>query len=135
MSEMISVEVAEKELQEWFEKNYISEEKQEAFQESVKIIKSAIQKGRLILQEDGKLKMNLISPIGSVASPVNELVFNARVNRKMVMPHLNGVKADNNDMRLLAYMAASTGKNKTILMELMPEDQVLADNITVFFVN
>jgi hypothetical protein len=135
MSEMISAEVAEKELQEWLEKNYISEEKQESFQESVKIIKSAIQKGRLILQEDGKLKMNLISPIGSVASPVNELVFNARVNRKMVMPHLNGVKADNNDMRLLAYMAASTGKNKTILMELMPEDQVLADNITVFFVN
>ena len=134
---MVSEEIAEKDLQEWLERNHISEDKIESSigESQLKIIKKAIQKGRLILNEDGKLILKLVTTIGSSSSPIDELIFNARVSRKMVMPYLNGVKSDNADMRLIAYMAASTGKNKMILTELMPEDQAIADAITVFFVS
>ncbi len=131
----VSEEIAEQELSTWFERNNISEEKIEAFADSAKVIKKGICNGHLILNEDGKLTQKLISPIGSKISPINDITFNTRVNRKMVMPHLNGVKTGDSDGRLLAYMTASVGINKMILAELMPEDQVLADNITVFFVN
>jgi hypothetical protein len=133
----VSEEIAEKDLQEWLERNHISEDKIESAvgESQLKIIKKAIQSGRLVLNEDGKLSLSLSSPIGSLSSPITELVFNARVNRKMVMTHLSGVKSDNGDMRLVAYMGASTGINKTILLELMPEDQSIADAITVFFVS
>jgi hypothetical protein len=133
----VSEEIAETELNEWLERNHISEDKIESQigESQLKVIKRAIKNGRLVLDEEAKLHLTLTTPIGSAASPITELIFNARVNRKMVMPHLNGVKADNGDMRLVAYMVASTGKNKAILTELMPEDQVVADAITVFFVS
>jgi hypothetical protein len=131
----LSDEIAEQELHNWLERNNISESKIEAFADSCKVIKDAFKKGFLVLNENGTLTQKLESPIGSQTSPITELVFNARVNRKMVMPHLNGVKNDNGDGRILAYMAAGTGKVKTILAELMPEDQSIADNITLFFMN
>ncbi len=132
---VISEEIAENDLNNWLERNSIPEEKRDSYSDSFNIIKKAIMSGAVIINEDATLTLKLNTPIGANGF-ISELKFNARVNRKMVLPHLSGVKSGDQELRMLAYMAASTGtKTKALLSELMPEDQMIADNITVFFVN
>ncbi len=135
MEEKVSYEVAESDFRSWLQQNHIPEDKIENLESCGKIVIKSIVSGVLILQEDGQLKQKLNKEIGAGTGAVRELIFNARINRKMVSKFLNGVKPDDSDGRLVAYMAASTGVNKAILTELMPEDQRVADNVTVFFVN
>lgn len=136
MENKVSEEIAEKDFTDWLSRNHIPHKRRELYKDHADIIKESIMSGDLVFNDDATFTLKLNSSIGSNTSPIGELKFNARVNRKMAMPHLSGVKADDADGRIIAYMAAATGiRSKLLLQELMPEDQRIADSIVVFFIS
>lgn len=131
--EKIAKEVAIAEVDKWLDMKKVSQSKREAYKDHIEILVESVVEGNLILNEDGSLTQKLIFPIEGEMS-VSELVFKPRLNRRNVIPHLNGVKSSDGDGRIVAYMAALTGKPKNLLNSLDFEDSRISDSIVVFFV-
>lgn len=131
--EKIAKEVAIAEVDKWLDMKKVSQSKRETYKDHIEILVESVVEGNLILNEDGSWLQKLMFPIEGEMS-VTELVFKPRLNRRSVIPHLNGVKASDGDGRIVAYMAALTGKPKNLLNSLDFEDSRISDSIVVFFV-
>lgn len=128
----INKEIATAEINQWLDKKKVLESKREFYKDHIEILIEALCEGLLTVGEDGTITQILSFPLEE--AQITELKFKPRLNRKMVTPHLNGVKASDGDGRILAYMSALTGQSKNILNTLDFEDSRISDSIVVFFV-
>lgn len=128
----VAREVAEKEINQWLDYKNIKEGKREAFKDSIGRLVEAVMDGCLTLREDKVLVQSLGFPTEGEA-PVSELEYKPRIRVGAVQNHLKGVKADDADGRLVAYVAALTSKPKEVIKALDTEDFNISQAIAIFF--
>lgn len=132
MEKVISIEIAEGEVKKWLDYKKIGPTKQEANKDSIKAIAEAISEGVLRVTEEFEIIHTLKFPIKEEIE-TNELKYKPRIAVKAVHQQMVGVKADNVDARIMAYVAVLTGKAKGVLANLDSEDYSICTSIAVFF--
>ena len=80
------------------------------------------------------LQPGIVTPLED-EKPLNEITYKSRLNQRMLEPHLRGVKADDGDGRVLAYLAALTSQPKGILKALDTADKRICNAIVLFFIS
>ena len=128
----VSIEVAESEIKKWLDYKKIGPTKQEQNKDNIKALAEAISEGVLSINEEFEIVHALKFPIKEEIETV-ELRYKPRIAVKHVHQHMAGVKADNVDGRILAYVAVLTGKPKALLASLDSEDYSICTSIAVFF--
>lgn len=132
--EKVSRELAEQEMNSWLDAKKIFASRRENYKDAIETLIEAIQNGVLILEEGGQFRHKLLFPIqGEMA--ITELTYKPRLNKKMLETPLKGVKANDSQGRMLAYLQALTDAPKNILAVLDHEDDRIADSILIFFIS
>lgn len=132
MEKLVSIEVAETEIKKWLDYKKIGPTKQEANKENIKTLTEAISEGVLRITEDFEIIHTLKFPIKEEIE-TTELKYKPRIAVKTIHQYMVGVKSDNGDGRILAYVAALTGKPKAVLTNLDLEDYSICTAIAIFF--
>jgi hypothetical protein len=94
---------------------------------------NAIREGVLVLNEDKTFTHNLSLPISSGDTPIASLTYKPRLTVGAVHAAMQGVKADNADGRILAYVAALSGQPKGVIAHIDTEDYGVCQAIAIFF--
>ena len=76
--------------------------------------------------------MNLSWPIGD-GGKINKLVFKPRLTVGEIHNNLKGIKSNDTDARIYAYIAALTDQPIGVIRSLDTEDYRVASSIVVFF--
>lgn len=133
MAVVVSKEVAEAEVNSWLEKKKIFDSIKEQNRDQIDLLVEAVSNGTLTLDGNTfEFTHKLLHPFG-VDEKVTALTYKSRLNDRMLKPKLNGVKANDGDARLLAYIAALTDQPRGILEEMDSLDKKIAMAIAIFF--
>ena len=124
--------VAESEVEEWLDVKKVSTSVREANKDSIDLLVDCICDGELVKKDNNEFKYTLKHPFGE-EEKVTELTFKPRLNDKMLKPYLNGVKTNDGEGRLLAYIAALTGVQRAILENMDSVDKKVAMAVVIFF--
>lgn len=129
----VSREVANRELESWLDFKKIFPNSREANADSIDLIEEMISEGVLSIDEETKeITHNLLFEIGEETT-INKLVYKARINDKMLNPYLKGVKSNDADGRLTAYIAALTSQHRGVISSMDSQDKKISMSIAVFF--
>lgn len=129
----VALDVAEKEVESWMDKKKITQSMRDSLKDQVKILVESVCDGLLILDtETNEWKHILNFAIGEGES-IKELTYLSRLNDRILEPALRGVKGDDGDKRLQAYISALTGKAKGIIANLDTVDKRVSTAIASFF--
>lgn len=132
----VAREVAESEFEKWLDFKKVKDTKRESNSKNIETLVESIMDGTLVLNHDNhEFKHNLSFPIKNSEGQVTvtELIYKPRLIMREVNKHLKGVKSDDADGRVVAYICALTGKAKGIITELDTEDNSTAQGLAVFF--
>lgn len=129
----VDQETAQKEIEAWMQYKKISDSKREQMADAEAALVQAIVDGDLEFDPDScKLIQNLKFPIGS-QEDITQLEYKPRVKKREIDQYLKGVKPQDIDGRMQAYMAALTGKIRNVLKDMDTEDMNIAESIVGFF--
>ena len=131
----ITKEIAIAEITKWLDFKKVNTNKRVANFEIIERLVGAMCDGELVLMDDFVLSQVLKFPIEDTEGKtvLNELKFKPRIKTETLHLHLQGVKADNVDGRILAHIAAVTGNPKNLIGKLDTEDMGLSQSIVTFF--
>jgi hypothetical protein len=131
--EVVSIEVAQAEIEKWLDCKKVNSKKRESNESTIESLVSAVQVGKLRFDdESNKLIQTLEFPIGNNGE-IKELEYQSRIGIGQIHRHLNGVKSDDADGRLAAYVSALTNKTKGLIAGLDTEDYSVGQSIAIFF--
>ena len=130
---VVTREIAEAEITGWLDKKKIMSQQREENKSSIDTLIEAIAEGVLTLDPDTNIFTHKLLFPTDGEMPVTELTYKPRLNDNMLRQYLSGVKPADVDGRILAYMAALTGKAKGILSALDTADKRIATSIVLFF--
>lgn len=129
----IALDIATEEVLGWLKYKKISETQIDSNDDSVEELAAAISEGVLKLDEKSKeLKHTLKFPVGEEIK-ITELTYRPRLNDSIISPHMKGVKPNDADGRLNAYICALTGEARGIIRKLDTVDKKISLAIAVFF--
>jgi hypothetical protein len=137
MENVISEEIANKEIQKWLDFKNVSPRKRNTKETKAQIetLVDAICDGDLVLDEDFNLVQALRNPVldkdGKPA--LKEMVFKPRLLLEDVESKLMNVKSDNTIGMLAAYTSALTGVNSAMTKKIDTDDNKTAQAIVMFF--
>ena len=132
MSEVVNIDSATAEIDKWLDHKRINEKKREDQKSTIDSLIDAVRFGMLTVDEDFNLVQKLYFPIGN-NQEVEELKYKPRIGVGTVHRHLKGLKADDADGRLAAYVAALTNSTKAQIAALDTEDYGVGQSIAIFF--
>lgn len=133
MKTKVSPEIAQSEINQWLDAKHISEKKRSSFETQIELLANAIEEGNLIRrEEDNVLIQKLLFPIGE-ETPIAELHHKPRIKVSNVQARLKGVKNDDPDGRITAYISAITEQPVGVVRSMDTEDYGLSQSIAVFF--
>lgn len=124
--------VAEQEIEEWLDKKKVLASVRELNKDSIDLLVDVICEGHMVKKDNGELDYTLLHPFGE-EEKVDRLTFKPRLNDKMLKPFLNGVKTNDGEGRLLAYIAALTNTQRAILENMDSVDKKVAMAVVIFF--
>lgn len=129
----VALEVAEKEVESWMDKKKITQSMRESLKDQIKILVESVCDGLLILNvETNEWTHFLNFPLGEEGT-IPQLKYLPRLNDRLLEPHLRGVKSDDGDKRLQAYISALTGEVKGVIANLDTVDKRVSTAIASFF--
>lgn len=131
-SNKVERSVAELEVTDWLDKKKVSSSVREANKDSVELLIDCICDGELVKDDKNNLDYTLKHPFGD-EEKVTKMSFKPRLNDKMLKPYLNGVKTNDAEGRLLAYISALTTVPRAILENMDSVDKKVAMAIVIFF--
>ncbi len=132
-NESISIEVATTEIEKWLDHKKVKQTKREANASTIESLVSAVQDGKLRFDDESKkLIQTLDFPLGNDGS-IKELEYVSRIGIGTIHKNLNGVKSDDADGRLAAYVSALTNTTKGLVSQLDTEDYSIGQSISIFF--
>lgn len=131
----VDLEVAKKDFEKWLDFKKIRERKREDNADFGEKIIDGIVSGDIIVKDDCKLNVKLRFPLlDENKKPVHEvLIFKPRIQVWELNKKLKGVKADDGDGRIAAYIAALTEINKGLVEKMDTEDSSLCQSIVMYF--
>ncbi len=132
MSQLVTIEQATEEINGWLDYKKVSEQKRELRSANIKTLIAAMAEGDLSLRDDKTFVQQLKVPFGKDII-IDTLEYKPRVHIGLIHQHLQNVKSDDPDGRLLAHIAALTGKPKATLVKMDTEDHDIAQSIAYFF--
>ncbi len=128
--EKVSREKATGEINGWLDKKKVYDSTREAQKDSIDLLIEAMMEGDLVLDEKtNQFTHNLLFPLDEI----KQMTYKARLNDKMLRPHLQGVKSNDAEGRLSAFTAALTSQPKAIIESLDSADKKIMMAIAVFF--
>ena len=131
--EKIDFETAKADVDKWLDHKKVRDNKREANEDAIEGLVDAVVYGQLVLEKDFSWTMNLDHPIeGDV--PMEKLTFKPRLRVSETHSKLKGVKSGDADGRVMALIAALTGKPFAIIGKLDTSDYAVSQNIAVFFI-
>lgn len=129
----IAQEVAEAEVASWMDRKKITASMRESLKDQIKILTESVCDGVLILDtEKNEWKHKLSFEIGEQVK-IDSLTYVSRLNDRILAPHLKGIKSDDGDGRLLAYIGALTGQAKGVIATLDTVDKRVSTAVASFF--
>lgn len=136
MAEVVSKDIAQAEIEKWLDYKKIRQTKRDANKENIDSLISAMNEGILILNPDMSFTQKLSFAITDKEgkSALSQLEYKPRINISLLHLHLQGVKRDDADGRLVAHITALTSQAKELIKKLDTEDYSVAMSIAVFFV-
>jgi hypothetical protein len=130
---MVALEVAKKDVDKWLEYKKISDTKKESYADNISTLVNAVADGALIVNEDFTLKHELKFPLENEIKTTC-LEYKPRLQMKQIHQHTQGIKSNDIDGRIAAYIAALSGKPKAVVVSLDSEDYAIAQAVAVFFI-
>lgn len=125
-------ETAEAEVQKWLENKRIRGNKLESFADNIESLVECVMYGQLLIEEDFSWTHILDIPIpGDV--PMEKLSYKPRLTVQETHSKMKGVKGTDVDGRVVALVAALTGKPSALIGKLDTSDYSVAQNIAIFF--
>lgn len=131
----VNRETAVIDFEKWLDFKRISGKKREDNAASQEIIVDAICAGDVIVEDDCTLLFKLPEPVkdNDGKDLLKELRFMPRIRVEKLNAHLKGVKSDDADGRIAAYVAAITNTSKGMVGKLWSEDYTICTSIVVYF--
>lgn len=129
----VAREVAEGEIGRWLDCKKVSNKKRESNRSSIDSLVDAVVEGLLVVQEDGSLIHTLKFPTDG-ESPLESLKYKLRLKVGDIHSYMKGIKADDADGRVAAYVAALIGKPLKLVQALDSEDYSISQAVAVFFI-
>ena len=96
-------------------------------------MKDAVVEGILRVNENKTLTHFLLEPVGE-EKKITELTYKTRLNDRMKIPYMKGIKSDDVFGMLNGTIAALTTTPREVIMAMDTEDKRLAQAIAVFFI-
>jgi len=128
--EKVSREVATVEVEEWLNKKRIYQSVREQQKDSIDLLIDAVMLGDITIGDDNTITHKLVNPTGDI----KEMKYKARISESDTRGPLSGVKGNDAEGRLNAYIQALTGTPKNIIAALdTSTDKKIALSIAVFF--
>lgn len=131
MKEVVALEAATKEIENWLDFHKVTPLQKDAFKDSIAALVEGVQYGMLTLK-DNAFTQNLLVPFGE-EEKVTVVNYKARITYFELEEKLKGVAAGDGNGRVIATLAALTGQPKQILKMLDKADKRIANSIVVFF--
>lgn len=126
-------EIASEEITAWLDFKKVFQSVRDAQKENIDLLVEAMMMGSLIRNTDNTLEYKLAVPLEN-ERPVSKIRFAARLNDKMLSPHLKGVSASDGDARLQAIIAALSGEAKGVIASFDSVDKKVCLAVAVFFI-
>lgn len=124
---------AMEEVEQWLDSKRVREKKRDLYAENIEELAEAISAGDLRTDDQGRFVQKLAFPIGEGEKQFTELTYKTRVPVGKFHVHLKGVKADDVDGRIMAYVAGLTDAGKGIISQMDGVDYEISKAIAVFF--
>jgi hypothetical protein len=128
----VDIEIARQEVEKWLEYKRVGASKREAYKDAIDSLVDAVAFGQLTLEDDYHFVQHLDFPIEG-DEPIEELKFKPRIKVKEIYSKMRGVKAGDADGRVMALIAALTGKPSAMVGMLETSDYSVSQNIALFF--
>ena len=131
----VAIEVATAEFENWLELKKIGEKKRTENAAFGDVIIENITTGTLKFDANSNLIFTLPEPLKDDEGAVflAELVFKPRIRVHELNAKLKGIKADDVDGRIAAYIAAITSQNIGVVGKLYTEDYSICQAIAMYF--
>ena len=126
---MISIEVAQAEIQKWLDGTKVMASKQAASKSDIELLTDAVCDGLLVVNEDLTLTQKLLYPLEGVT----ELVYKSRLSVGDPASRLKEVKADDIHGMVLAYVATLTQKPNALIKNIDRKDYRISTAVAGFF--
>lgn len=128
-------QTATMEITRWLDFKKVGEKKREDNQQFIDSLIEAVENGSVTIDEKNNLVYTLPDPVLSDDDePVLEtLTFKPRITVKELNSKLKGVKTDDADGRILAYVSAITGENAGTISRMYSEHYAVCTSIVMFF--
>ena len=131
--EVISLDVAQAEIDKWLDHKRVNTKKREANQSTIESLVMAVQAGRLTFNDESKkLVQTLDFPLGK-NNDVKTLEYHSRIGVGTIHKHLKGLNSNDADGRLLSYVSALTSQSKALIGNMDTEDYSVGQSISIFF--
>lgn len=128
----ISLEIAKSDIDKWLDYKRINSNKREDYKVFIDNLIAAIQDGCLVLDDEMKLKYELLFPIGENGA-ITHITFSPRLLIEKKNAALKGVAPSDADGRLSAIIQALTSQSKGVINQMDTEDFAVCQSIAVFF--
>ncbi len=131
----ISEDQAKIELGKWLDIKKINQRKREDKVEFAKEIIDSIMSGDTVIDEKGVITYKLLFPIQTKEGKetIKSFEFQPRLLQRDARAALQGIKADDGDGRIVAYISALTGQAKAIIGGLDTVDHTFCQAIALYF--
>jgi len=130
MSDVISKEQAEKEVNSWLDYKKVSPKKRETLKGNIAYLVEAMMEGLLVLDsETFVFEHTLKFPVGET----KKLKYKPRLTIKEIQDRTQNIKISGPLEQSIAYISALTGQPSSIIKEMDSEDNTLADYLSFFF--
>lgn len=132
----VSKEVAQEEFQSWLDGKRVSSLIRDENEGLGKFIIGAICDGNIRIDEENVMEFKLPEPVMEKDGNqplIESLKFKPRLREIDLEAHLKGIKPDDGDARLWAYIAAATGVAKGRLKHLYTNDATICKAIASYF--
>lgn len=134
-NEVVSIEVAEKELEAWVSRKKLLPSRLKAVKEILPVLVEPIQYGYISINADGTILQKLIEPIcDSNGIPVvTEFTYKARVTPTEQNNAYAALKDKSLDSKTMAVLSLLTDQLPAMINKLENQDRQIADCIALFF--
>lgn len=134
MAELVSREVAEKDVSRWLDTRRVSEKKRGEYSANIEDLIEAVSEGRLIVDDSGYLTQKLEFPMGESGS-IKELKYHPRITVGDVRQAMNAMSAKSSDAdaRVISHIAASTKVATNVIQRMDTSDYSLSQAVAIFF--
>ena len=128
-TDVIAIEVAQKEVEKWLDFKKVDEDKRADNAEGINALAKSVSKGYLRLNENHEFIQTLKFPIGDL----KELKYKPRLKMNEIHVKSTNVKAGDANGLITAYICALTDTNSGLIKEIDTEDNRIAQQIAIFF--